>query len=70
MLLLLLLIMMMMMMMISRVTVTWTLFLCLVFIGAAVRGAFGKSTVMTMAMHRSRLLMYSLSFHHMRNSHP
>ena len=39
--------------MISRVTVKWTLFLCLVFAGAAVRGLFGKSTVMTMAMHRS-----------------
>jgi len=38
--------------MISRVTVKWTLFLGLVYIGAAVRGVFGKSTVMTMAMHR------------------
>jgi len=41
--------------MISRVTVKWTLFMGLVFAGAAVRGAFGKSTVMTMAMHRSVL---------------
>jgi len=40
---------------ISRVTVKWTLFLGLVFAGAAVRGVFGKSTVMTMAMHRSQL---------------
>ena len=39
--------------MISRVIDKWTLFLVLVFVGAAVRGAFGKSTVMTMAMHRS-----------------
>jgi len=45
--------MMMMVVVVSRVMVQWTLFLLLVFIGAAVRGAFGKSTVMTMAMHRS-----------------
>jgi len=47
--------------MISRVTVKWTAFLCLVFAGAAVRGVFGKSTVMTMAMHRSPLILVCLS---------
>lgn len=50
-------VLMMMMMMMCRVTVKWTLFLCFVFLGAAVRGMFGKSTVMTMAMHRSLLLL-------------
>jgi len=47
---------------VSRVTVSWSLFLCLVVVGAAVRGAFGKSTVMTMAMHRYRLdlMLFSL----------
>jgi len=39
--------------MVSRLTIEWTVFIGLVFAGAAVRGAFGKSTVMTMAMHRS-----------------
>ena len=48
--------------MISRVTVRWTTFLCLVFIGAAVRGMFGKSTVMTMAMHRYPLRSYLTCF--------
>jgi len=41
--------------MVSRVTVTWRLLLSLVFIGAAVRGAFGKSTLMTMGLYRSCL---------------
>jgi len=52
--------------MISRVIDKWTLFLFLVFVGAAVRGAFGKSTVMTMAMHRSHHLLplYSSSWSH------
>ena len=42
--------------MISGVMASWNQFLCLLFVGTAVRGVLGKSTLITMAIHRSRLV--------------